>query len=419
MRVDYSDTEMARKGRNGDKHIAHVAEGEMIVPPTLSPELIAQIRAEMEAQGMNPDEFTVGDVDAKINPETGEQEFFFKKLKKIFKVAAPIAASFIPGVGPLGAAAIGAAGGALGGGGLKGALLGGISGGLGSALSSGALANTALGRGLTSIKSGFGSALDGLGNLSGLSDAFTSASGALDNLSSGISKSYEGSQLQNLYRSGGDALKSAGINIGSDTSALSASPVGGGSSSYSNNETLPWLQNTSSSAGETMNGQKLTPILSALMGTYSNDKAEKALLAGQRANQQLLAPYANGFEFTPGDLTQDPGYQFNLAEGNRAADRAQLARGGYFSGNAAKELSQFNQGLADNTYNTAFQRALQGREAGLTGALANTAPNSNIGDIKANSATNKNNLYTGALQGSRGNDFLTQLLRMRQMQGAF
>jgi hypothetical protein len=181
----------------------------------------------------------------------------------------------------------------------------------------------------------------------------------------------------------------------------------------------------------------MTPILSALMGTYSNNKAEEDLLKGQRANQALLAPYADGFSFSPGDLTQDPGYQFNLSEGNKAADRAQLARGGYFSGGAAKELSQFNQGLADNTYNNAFARALQSRDAGLTGALANTGVNENIGNIKANSTINTNNLYsgalgsilpgntfdnTGALQGGRGNDLLTQIMRMMKqgnLQGAF
>ena len=424
MRVDYSDTEMAEKGRNGDKYVAHVAEGEMIVPPTLPPEIIAQIRAAMEAQGMNPDEFTVGDVDAKINPETGEQEFFFKKLRKIFSVAAPVAAALIPGIGPVAAAGLGAAGGLAGGGGLKSALLGGLSSGIGSALSTGALANTALGRGLSSIKSGISGALGDFGNLTGLSDVFTSASGALDSLSSGLNNAYEGSTVQDVFRSGGDALKSSGINLGGDTTALSASPAGGGSSSYAGGETLPWL--TGSNTGE--NTMNYTPILSALLGGYSNNEAEDVLLKGQRANQALLAPYANGFDFNPGDLTQDPGYQFNLQEGNQALDRAQLARGGFFSGNALKEAQTFGQGLADNTYNTAFKRALQGREAGLTGALAATQPNTDIGNIKANSATNTGNLFsgalasllggdsftnTGALQGGRGNDLLTMLLKQQ------
>lgn len=74
-----------------------------------------------------------------INPQTGQPEFFLGFLKKLL----PIAAMFIPGVGPAigsalkigstaGSALAGAASGALGGGGLKGALLGGLTGGVGA-----------------------------------------------------------------------------------------------------------------------------------------------------------------------------------------------------------------------------------------------------------------------------------------------
>lgn len=57
-----------------------------------------------------------------------------KVVKKVASVALPIAASFIPGIGPLGMALAGAAGGALGGGGIKGALLGGLTSGLGAGM---------------------------------------------------------------------------------------------------------------------------------------------------------------------------------------------------------------------------------------------------------------------------------------------
>jgi hypothetical protein len=56
-----------------------------------------------------------------INPETGMPEFFLGKLGRILKKVAPIAVSFIPGVGPVAGAALGAGMGALSGGGLKGA----------------------------------------------------------------------------------------------------------------------------------------------------------------------------------------------------------------------------------------------------------------------------------------------------------
>jgi len=264
----------------------------------------------------------------------------------------------------LGAAAGGASGG------LKGALLGGALGGVGGYANAGGLDDTMIGR--------------------GLQDIYTGASGALDKASSGVSDLYNGSALQGAFKSGSDVLKSAGIDTASTASAPAPS-VGGGTSSYG-----PQLPNTGATEVATSRDYA-SPILSALLGSNANSNAEKALLSQQRANQALLAPYTSGFSFTPGDLTQDPGYQFNLAEGTKAADRAQLARGGYFSGGAAKELSEFNQGLADNTYNTAFTRALQGRQAGLTGALAGAGVNTNIGDIKANASTNQGNLLSGAL----------------------
>ncbi len=107
-------------GRHGDSQIIHVNADEL-----------AQLRDEWG--------------EPTINPETGMPEFFLgglgKFLKKVGKVALPIAglaANFIPGIGPLASAAIGAATGAggslLNGGGLKGALLGGAMGALPGAL---------------------------------------------------------------------------------------------------------------------------------------------------------------------------------------------------------------------------------------------------------------------------------------------
>ena len=96
-----------RAGRGGDSRLVHVNDDEF---------------RQMKAEYGEPT----------INPETGMPEFFLGKFGKILKAIAPIAVSFIPGIGPVAAAALGAGLGALGGGGIKGALLGGISGGLGA-----------------------------------------------------------------------------------------------------------------------------------------------------------------------------------------------------------------------------------------------------------------------------------------------
>jgi hypothetical protein len=122
---------MAAMGRYDDDQIAHVAEGEVIVPaPILKyyPEIKEQVFAAIKQEGLNPEEFIVGGEMVAINPRTGVQEFgwlskTFKKLKKIVKKAAPLllavalpmAAPAIFGAGTVASAALtGAAAGGIG-----------------------------------------------------------------------------------------------------------------------------------------------------------------------------------------------------------------------------------------------------------------------------------------------------------------
>lgn len=118
-----------RAGRNGDGRLVHVNDDEF---------------ADMVAEYGEPT----------INPETGMPEFFLGKLGKILKTIAPIAVSFIPGVGPVAGAALGAGMGALSGGGLKGALIGGALGGLGGAGAAGKLGGSILNAGASSAAKG-------------------------------------------------------------------------------------------------------------------------------------------------------------------------------------------------------------------------------------------------------------------------
>ena len=184
-RIDNSGQGLAKLGRDEDKYMAHVAQGEMVVPPIISPETRARIEAEMKAVGLSPDEYTVGQ-GMSINPITGMPEFgwlkkTFKSVKKVVKKAAPVigvASMFIPGLGP-------AISGALGG--LGSSVVTGLSKipGIGGALSSGA---SALGRGigaLTGMGGGAAGATGGAtsGNLfsrirSGIGSYFNPAEGA-------------------------------------------------------------------------------------------------------------------------------------------------------------------------------------------------------------------------------------------------
>lgn len=156
-RIDYSNSGLAALGRNEDSFLAHVAPGEMVVPPVISDKTKRRIDTELRYAGLDPRNYHVGEY-MTINPVTGMPEFgflskVFKGVKKIataplkitkkivksdlFKKLAPIAANFIPipGVGPLAAMAIrGAIGGLAGGGGIKGALLGSAMGAAGGAM---------------------------------------------------------------------------------------------------------------------------------------------------------------------------------------------------------------------------------------------------------------------------------------------
>ena len=120
---------LAGLGRFEDDTLAHVATGEMIVPPqSITPQTRSMIESDMMNMGMNPNQYVVGGENS-INPNTGMPEFFLKKLvKKLGKAVkkiAPIAVNFIPGVGPVAKAALTAAAGKASGMSTKEALLSG------------------------------------------------------------------------------------------------------------------------------------------------------------------------------------------------------------------------------------------------------------------------------------------------------
>ena len=133
---------IAGLGRGEDTMLAHVAPGEMVVPPIITPETQKIIEQEMMAVGLDPNDYTVGE-GMSINPITGMAEFGFlkklgKSLKKVVTKVAPIAAvalPFIPGFQALTPALKGLVSGAVskaGGASTKDALLAGLTVGVGS-----------------------------------------------------------------------------------------------------------------------------------------------------------------------------------------------------------------------------------------------------------------------------------------------
>jgi len=165
--------ELAQMGGGEDTALAHVRPGEVVVPPEIieDPEVESLLESKFSQMGINPEEAVVGVGIASLNPNTGLEQFGFfkkigKKLKKVVKKVAPIAA-FIPGVGT-------ALGGVLGGiGGLATKIpgIGGALGEFGSTIAGG-IAKAGI-PGISSIAGGTS------GGFGGIMDALTTKSGLL------------------------------------------------------------------------------------------------------------------------------------------------------------------------------------------------------------------------------------------------
>jgi hypothetical protein len=89
----------------------------------------------------------------------------------------------------------------------------------------------------------------------------------------------------------------------------------------------------------------------------------------------------------PGKFTEDPGYQFRLAEGNKQIGRTASATGGIASGSTLKALTRYGQDYASNEYDKWLQRYYQ--------SLTPYQSLANVGQTTA-SGIGKEGLYTGA-----------------------
>jgi hypothetical protein len=78
-----------------------------------------------------------------------------------------------------------------------------------------------------------------------------------------------------------------------------------------------------------------------------------------RMAEQGETPEGYGSLLEPFSLDKfraDPGYEFRLSEGNKAIERAAASRGQYYDPSTVKALTEHNAGMADQTYDKAFDR---------------------------------------------------------------
>lgn len=90
---------------------------------------------------------------------------------------------------------------------------------------------------------------------------------------------------------------------------------------------------------------------------------------------------------------RSPGYAFRLGEGQKALEYSQAARGGLFSGAAAKELANYNQGMASEEYGN-YINQLSGL-AGMGQNAASTQASLGVGGAQAGSS-----MYLDSLMGT-------------------
>ncbi len=371
MEYDMEYDDMAEQGRGTDSVMAHLSLGEIVIPRAFldDPQVMQALQMIFADNGTDINEFTVGHEANKINPETGHPEFFRKFLRKIAPFIGPALAIAAPGIGTaIGGSLLGA--GAAGSATLGNALLG---AGIGAA-TGGGLKGAALG-GLTG---GIGANLGSLG--SGLQGP-TLSGATLDTGGSGILGA-----VRNATGLTSSSIPSLGGVLGGST--------GGGS-------TFGGLNS-----------------LASLAGGFQQDAALKKqrdqLLAAQ--NQQL----GNLENLNPVDVQNDPGFQFNREQGEEALNRSLGARGGLFSGAALKAASDFNQNLANNYYQQAFQRQANkvGAQNQIFGNTGNVQANATLGRSNNINQTLANTLgaNVGNFGGNTGgitNEQLLELMRQR------
>lgn len=172
---------------------------------------------------------------------------------------------------------------------------------------------------------------------------------------------------------------------------------------------------------------------SVIGGLLGKGAAKKAAKAQTQANAMAIAEQRRQFDLTREDLAPwreqggnalarlgrastgdmadfnvSPDYNFRRTEGERDIGNSFAARGGAFSGNAMKALTQFNQNLAKGEYGDWWNRqaglAGVGQAATSTGAAigANSANAisqllSNSGNARASGIIGGNNALMGGL----------------------
>lgn len=191
---------------------------------------------------------------------------------------------------------------------------------------------------------------------------------------------------------GGGALNELAKRLG-----ISGAPNYAGPGVDAINQQIQALAAQPAMQQEGAEGDALRNQIRALQAQIPDAQAAAAYTAGTGTPEfgSLLKP------FTPGDLTNEPGYQFGLNQGQNALTNSAAARGGLYSGAAGKARDRYNQDYASTKYNDAYSRYntdqsnQYNRLMGITG-LGQSSANQTNALGAANATQTGSNLAAGA-----------------------
>jgi hypothetical protein len=236
---------------------------------------------------------------------------------------------------------------------------------------------------------------------------------------------------------GGNALTGSGALTGGGSTAAMPSMAsfgGGGTAAGATSYAVPALQaggaaagGAAAAGGSAAGGAAagsmpswVGPAVNAGIGLIGQNQAINASERGSQAqidllremnaqnradNQPLLdmrnsvLPRINALMSDPNSITQDPGYQFGLNEGNRQISNRQAASGSYYSGAALREAQRFGQDYAGSRLNDSLNRLMGVAGLGQVGATGNANNNAQFGQQAGNSMVNTGNIRGSGYMG--------------------
>ena len=132
--------------------------------------------------------------------------------------------------------------------------------------------------------------------------------------------------------------------------------------------------------------------LNLLREMNAQNRADNAPLLEMRNS---VLPQINALISNPSSITQDPGYQFGLNEGNRQISNRQAASGNYYSGGALREAQRFGQDYASSRLDQSLNRLMGVAGLGQVGGNNQQQANTNFGNMAGNAL-----MQQGANRGS-------------------